>query len=83
MSTNASSKGTPWDHHWHRVRIARDVESGSIEVFFDDLRTPIMKTVDKTFVHGKVGVGSFDDTGNFDALRLWGDRAAAPPKKDG
>ena len=27
---------------------------------------------DKTFLWGKVGFGSFDDTGRFDAVRVWG-----------
>lgn len=66
--------GTDWSRGWHRARIKRDVKSGSIEVYFDDMQRPIMKTVDKTFVRGKVGIGSFDDTGHFDAIRLWGER---------
>lgn len=64
--------GTDWSRGWHRARIKRDVRSGSIEVYFDDMQKPIMKTVDKTFVRGTVGIGSFDDTGHFDAIRLWG-----------
>ncbi len=66
--------GTDWSKGWHRARIKRDVKSGSIEVYFDDMQKPIMKTVDKTFVRGKIGIGSFDDTGHFDAIRLWGDK---------
>jgi hypothetical protein len=31
-----------------------------------------MTAVDKTFVSGQVGVGSFDDTGRFDDLRVYG-----------
>ena len=38
---------------------------------------PIMKTVDKTFLSGRVGIGSFDDTGDFDVFRLHGDEKAA------
>lgn len=66
------TNGTNWDDHWHRVRVVRDTESGTIEVYFDDMAKPVMTTVDKTFLHGRVGVGSFDDTGNFDSVRLWG-----------
>ena len=29
-------------------------------------------TVDKTFTSGRIGIGSFDDTGDFDSVRLWG-----------
>jgi len=72
------SEGTDWSRGWHRARIRREAASGKIEVFFDDMQKPVMTTVDKTFTHGRVGIGSFDDTGDFDAIRLWGKR---PEKK--
>ena len=64
--------GTEWDDHWHRARIRREIDSGRIEVFFDDMEKPVMWTVDHTFGHGRVGIGSFDDRGDFDIVRLWG-----------
>jgi hypothetical protein len=67
------TEGTKWDDNWHTVRLVRDVEKGTIEVFFDEKSEPIMTAVDYTFKWGKVGVGSFDDTGQFDDIRLWGD----------
>jgi acetyl esterase/lipase len=72
--------GTPWDKSWHHVRLHRETESGVIEVFWDDMKTPVMRTEDKTFLSGRVGIGSFDDTGRFDDIRLWGRRAAPPTK---
>jgi hypothetical protein len=73
ISTKTTA-GTDWDDEWHHARIVRDVKSGKIDVYFDDMKTPIMTAVDKTFVWGRVGVGSFDDTGNFDDIRLYGER---------
>lgn len=67
--------GTKWDDNWHTVRVIRKIETGEIAVYFDDMDKPIMTTVDKTFVHGKMGVGSFDDTGNFDDIKVWGIKA--------
>lgn len=64
--------GTKWDDKWHTVRLERDVEKGTIEVFFDDKPEPIMTAVDKSFMWGRVGVGSFDDTGCYDDISLWG-----------
>lgn len=61
-----NEKLTPWDDQWHTVRLLRDVESGSIELFFDDMTEPHMKVVDKTFAAGRIGVGSFDDQNEFD-----------------
>jgi hypothetical protein len=63
------TEGTRWDDNWHRVKLVRDIESGSIEVFFDG--KSIMTAVDKTFGNGRIGVGSFDDTGKFDNIKMW------------
>jgi len=60
------------------VRITRSAASGQIEVYFDDLTKPVMRAVDKTFKWGRVGVGSFDDTGEFTDVRLHG-RKIVPP----
>jgi len=64
--------GTNWDNEWHHARIVRDVASGKIEIYFDDMQKPIMTATDKTFVWGRVGIGSFDDTGRFDDVYLFG-----------
>ncbi len=76
MITKKKSPGTPWDDKWHRVKIVRRVKDGAIEVYFDNMKTPVMTAVDKTFVWGQVGLGSFDDTGNWDNFRLHGRKAA-------
>jgi hypothetical protein len=73
-----TTPGTPWDHAWHRARIVRKVASGEITVYFDDLETPVMTAVDKTFTWGQIGIGSFDDSGNFDDIRLYGVRKSIP-----
>jgi len=67
------TEGTKWDDNWHTVRLVRDAEEGTIEVFFDDGPEPIMTAVDHRFEWGRVGVGSFDDTGQFDDVKLWGE----------
>ena len=54
------------------MRIVRQVEPGTIEVYFDNMDKPIMTAVDKTFTHGQVGFGTFDDTANFDDFKLYG-----------
>jgi hypothetical protein len=64
--------GTKWDENWHTVRLVRDADKGTIEVFFDDKPEPIMTAVNDRFDWGGIGVGSFDDTGQFDDIRLWG-----------
>lgn len=70
-----TTEGTPWDDAWHRVKIIRSVADGRIEIYFDDLKTPIMTATDKTFAWGRVGIGSFDDSGNWTEIRLRGTKA--------
>ncbi|MCI0637623.1 MAG: hypothetical protein L0Y72_08210 [Gemmataceae bacterium] len=69
-----STKGTAWTDKWHQVKIVRRTQSGSIEIYFDDMKSPIMTAQDKTFIWGRVGLGSFDDSGNWDDIKVWGKR---------
>lgn len=68
LALTTNEKLTPWDNDWHTVRLTRDVESGRIEVFFDDMTTPHMSVTDTTFGKGRVGIGSFDDLNAFDDI---------------
>jgi hypothetical protein len=67
-----STTGTPWDDEWHTVRIRRDVASGSIETFFDDLEKPVMTAKDTRFAFGQIGLGTFDDLSQWDDLVVKG-----------
>jgi hypothetical protein len=78
--SRTTTEGTPWDNEWHRVRIRRSVSDGAIAVYFDDMESPVMTAQDRTFTWGRVGIGSFDDTGRFDNLTLRGARAARPAR---
>lgn len=70
--STTSTAGTNWTEGWHHARIVRKVEKGTIEVYFDDMEKPVMTATDKTFAWGQVGIGSFDDTGNFDDVLVYG-----------
>lgn len=67
------TKGTPWTDGWHHVRLVRKVKDGLIQVFFDDMDHPAMTAHDRTFDHGRIGLGSFDDTGMFDDIEVRGE----------
>ena len=67
-----TTDGTPWTDGWHHARVARFPNTGLIHVYFDDMTTPAMTATDTTFAHGRVGVGSFDDSGAFDNLAVYG-----------
>jgi hypothetical protein len=63
------------DNSWHDVRIDRNVSSGLIQVFVDKETTPRFSVIDRTFASGQVGLGSFDETGDFAHFRLDSDEA--------
>ncbi|MCG8648684.1 MAG: hypothetical protein MI861_02565 [Pirellulales bacterium] len=68
-----NQRPTPWTDRWHDVRVVRDLSSGLITVYFDDMEQPHMQVTDKTFGVGRIGIGSFDDLNEFDDLviRTW------------
>jgi hypothetical protein len=72
MITVNQAKGTPWTEGWHDVKVVRRVEDGLMEVYFDDMKKPYMTAKDKTFTWGQIGIGTFDDHGNFDDITLRG-----------
>jgi len=78
-----TTEGTNWGatDSWHKVRIERKVETGSIKIYFDDMTNPIMEATDTHFVEGLIGFGSFDDTGKFDNIKIWAPNVI--PKKKG
>jgi hypothetical protein len=79
--STTSTAGTPWTDDWHHARVVRKVDAGTIEVFFDDMEKPAMTATDKTFLWGQVGIGSFDDTGNFDDVLVYGKKVERPAGK--
>jgi hypothetical protein len=79
--STTSTSGTPWTDGWHHVRVVRKVETGAIAVYFDDMQKPAMTATDKTFVWGQVGIGTFDDTANFDDVTVYGKKIERPESK--
>lgn len=79
--STTSTPGTPWTDGWHHVRVVRKVDAGTIEVYFDDMQKPAMTATDKTFSWGQVGIGTFDDTANFDEVIVYGKKVGRPEAK--
>jgi hypothetical protein len=67
-----STSGTNWDDNWHTVRVVRRASDGTIEIYFDDMQKPVMTAKDTTFTWGRIGVGTFDDTADWDDITLRG-----------
>jgi hypothetical protein len=67
-------KGEPQlkDQAWHRTRLERDPATGRIDVFVDGSGKPVLQATDTTIPAGRVGLGSFDETGEFRAVTVKG-----------
>jgi len=68
------SRAVLTDRMYHHFKVVYAADSGNIRAFLDDMNTPLLTAQDKTLGHGRVGVGSFDDTGSFTSIVLWGTR---------
>lgn len=77
--TKKEATGTPWTEGWHDVKVVRRVADGTMEVYFDNMEIPHMTAENSKFNWGQVGVGTFDDHGNFDDFKLFAD--VVPPGK--
>ncbi|RYD80477.1 MAG: hypothetical protein EOP84_11990 [Verrucomicrobiaceae bacterium] len=68
----STTKGVDWGLNvWRKVRIERKASDGTVRVFFEDLKEPIMVAEDKSFGPGEIGFGSFDDTGKITNIRVY------------
>ena len=76
--SHKTTAGVDWGKdQWQHVRLERDAKAGTIKVFWNDMKTPIMEAKDDTFKEGYIGFGTFDDTGKVDNVRVWGPKDSA------
>ena len=68
--TKTRNEGVKWNDQWHVIRVVR--KGKTMEVFYDGGEKPVLTAEDGRFGPGRIGLGSFDDTGRFDDVRLWG-----------
>jgi len=55
---------------WHHVKLTHDAATGAVGVIVDGESVPALQAVDLSLGTGKVGVGSFDETGEFKNIRI-------------
>jgi len=80
MISLRTSRGTDWGDDWVHVKVVRKVADGTIEVYWDDMTTPVQTAQSRAFVWGRIGLGSYDDLGKFDNVVLRGTKAGPDPK---
>ena len=55
---------------WYHVTLAHDSTAGTVEVAVDGRAAPALHAVDLSLGPGKVGLGSFDETGAFKNIKI-------------
>lgn len=55
----------PQTNHWYHVVLNYDGEKGSVDVSVDGVDIPALRAVDLSLSSGRVGLGSFDEVGDF------------------
>lgn len=66
-------EGMQWqDGVWHAVRLER--KGADIRVFVDGAEEPTVEARDTTISRGRIGFGSFDDSGRIRNVRIWAPR---------
>ncbi len=79
--TDFRTTGVDWGvDEWRKIRIVRDIDKGTVALYFDDMLTPIMIADDVPFEQGFIGFGSFDDIGFVDNIKIWAPESKASEK---
>jgi hypothetical protein len=59
---------------WHHVKLTHDARNGTVDVSVDGQSVAALHAVDLSLSAGKMGVGSFDETGEFKNVRIFAAR---------
>jgi hypothetical protein len=72
ISNEEGPAAFPATQRWYHVRLTYDGESGSVQVMVDGKSVPSLHAIDLSLRAGKVGIGSFDETGDFKNIKIEG-----------
>src|SRR5206468_3289434 len=62
----------PEINRWYHVKLVADGSNGTVEVTVDGKPVPALHAVDLSLTAGKVGIGSFNETGDFKNVKITG-----------
>lgn len=72
ISSEAGPSAFAATDRWYHVRLIHDGKSGAVEVMVDGQPIPALHAVDLSLGSGRVGIGSFDETGDFKDVKIKG-----------
>ena len=72
ISSEAGPAAFAATNRWYHVRLAYDGKSGAVQVTIDGRPISALHAIDLSLSSGRVGIGSFDETGDFKNLKIQG-----------
>ncbi|MFL6350574.1 MAG: hypothetical protein ACJ74Z_01805 [Bryobacteraceae bacterium] len=72
ISSEAGPAAFPASNRWYHVRLTHDGKSGSVDVTVNGRSIPALHAIDLSLRSGRVGIGSFDETGDFKNVKIRG-----------
>jgi hypothetical protein len=72
ISSEAGPASFPAINRWYHVKLVHDGKTGTVDVTVDNNAVPALHAVDLSLKGGKVGLGSFDETGDFKNVQISG-----------
>ena len=72
ISSEAGPAAFAVTNRWYHVRLIHDGKTGAVDVNVDGNPIPALYAVDLSLNGGKVGIGSFDETGDFKNVKIIG-----------
>jgi len=76
ISTQAGRAAFAATGRWYHVTLKYNGASGSVEARVDGQSVPALRAVDMSLSSGRIGVGSFDEVGDFKNLKISGETLA-------
>ena len=66
------NEGVDWGiNQWKHIKVVRSVKDTLLQIYFEDMETPVLEDRDNTFISGRIGFGSFDEAGKIDNIKLY------------
>lgn len=80
ISAEGGPAAFPEINRWYHVKFVQDGATGTVDVTVDGKAVPALHAVDLSLTTGKVGIGSFNETGDFKNVKITGVPAPDGPR---
>ena len=79
--SSVEGPATLTEEKWYKIRLTYDGRSGKVEAFIDGKTSPSLKAYDMSLTVGRIGIGSFFDTGDFRDVRIQGETVESQSRR--